>query len=58
MKTTPTTGGNYYVWFTTYGTYADPDVPPKLISGPMTFEKAQVQVQKLGFGYCIKEIPT
>lgn len=56
MKTTPTTGGNFYVWFVTYATYEDPDVPPRPIAGPMSFNNAWAKVQELGFGYCVKEM--
>jgi hypothetical protein len=42
------------VWFVTYGTYDDPDVPPRLIAGPMSFEKAQAYIEWLELGHCIK----
>lgn len=47
----------YYVWFTTYGTYDDVDVPSKPVSGPHSFEKAASEIARLGFGYCIKDHP-
>lgn len=45
----------FYVWFVTYGIYADPDIPPRLIAGPMSLPKALAEVARLGFGYCAKE---
>lgn len=47
----------FYIWYTTYGTYAEPDVPSKLVLGPMPLSKAFEQLQHLGYqlGYCIKE---
>lgn len=47
----------FYIWFVTYGPCDSPDVPPQLIVGPLkSFAKAQEELQKLGFGYCIKEV--
>lgn len=45
----------WFIWFATYGTYADPDVPPRLIAGPMSFDAAFSEVGRLGFGYCMKD---
>ena len=45
----------FYVWFVTYGTHTDPDLPPWLIAGPMPLPKAFAEVKRLGFGYCVKE---
>ena len=47
----------FAIWFVTYGTYADPDVHPRFIAGPMALTKAFAEVKRLGFGYCVKEMP-
>lgn len=45
----------FYIWFVTYGTYADPDVAPKVVAGPMSLGQALRESHNLGFGYCVKE---
>lgn len=44
----------WLVWFVTYGTYAEPNVEPYLVTGPMSFAQAKAVVDKRGFGYCMK----
>lgn len=42
------------IWFVTYGTYAEPDVPQRLVSRGLRFDEAQRAVARGGFGFCMK----
>jgi hypothetical protein len=42
------------IWFVTYGTCWEDDIPARIVSQPMSFDQARAAVDKLGFGYCMK----
>lgn len=42
------------VWFVTYGTYSDPDVPPRCVVPHQMMTEAAAVAERLGFGYCAK----